>query len=206
MNRIICLFLFLGISWLTGCYHSPEVMTASEAQEESSEKQTNTGTMDLSDGQSEMDGADNSASTQAADSGQGIYVYVCGYVNAPGVYRLSENARICDALELAGGVTAEGRPEALNQAEHMTDGQTLYVPGMDEIVEAQADTDDGLVDINRADRELLMTLPGIGESKADVILQYREEHGAFAAIEDLMEIPGIKEGVFNKIKDKIKCN
>lgn len=136
-----------------------------------------------------------------------IYVYVCGHVKQPGVYQLAENSRICDALSLAGGVSEDGDAEALNQAEHMTDGQTIYVPGIGEYgKENAALAEDGLLDINTATKEEFMTLPGIGESKASAIIQYREEHGMFEGIEELMEIPGIKKGVFDKIKDKIKTS
>ena len=62
---------------------------------------------------------------------------------------------------------------------------------------------DGLVDINHADRQTLMTLPGIGQSKADKIIAYRDANGGFASIEDIMLVGGIKEGMFNKIKDSI---
>lgn len=198
MSKYIWLIMFLGLGFLTGCGTKEAVMTASDK-----------GTA-LSDGQTAaVSGTEETLSDlenqEAAAAQQRIYVYVCGHVEKPGVYQLSADARICDALELAGGVTKEGRPEALNQAEHMTDGQTLYVPGMEEETGEPVLEDDGLVNINQADREALMTLPGIGESKAEVIIQYREEHGEFKSIEELMEIPGIKEGVFNKIKGSIKC-
>ncbi len=134
-----------------------------------------------------------------------IYVYVCGYVNHPGVYSLDKDARICDALFMAGGVTDEGAGESLNQAEHMTDGQTIYVPGIQEVAKATEESaEDGILNINTAGKEELLTLPGIGESKADTILAYRNEHGDFEKIEDLMNIPGIKKGVFEKIKPYIK--
>ena len=144
-----------------------------------------------------------SAKEQTAGTEE-IYVYVCGYVKQPGVYCLSGESRICDALLLAGGVLAEGNAEALNQAEHVTDGQTLYVPGIGENIRDESVSEDGLLNINTAVKEDFMALPGIGESKAAVIIQYRQDHGSFESIEELMEIPGIKEGVFNKIKDKIK--
>ena len=113
----------------------------------------------LSDGQTAaVSGTEETLSDlenqEAAAAQQWIYVYVCGHVEKPGVYQLSADARICDALELAGGVTKEGRPEALNQAEHMTDGQTLYVPGMEEKTGETVLEDDGLVNINQADREI----------------------------------------------------
>ena len=205
MNKFIWLFLFLGMSLLTGCYQKTEVMTAKEQEKTLAGQFDKEMEAPSGEQKSEVESGSADLIPVSEGSGQVIYVYVCGHVNEPGVYTLFEDARICDALEMAGGVTKDGRPEALNQAEHMTDGQTLYVPGRDEAVTVQAEAEDGLLDINRADRESLMTLPGIGESKADVIIQYREEHGAFVVIEDLMKIPGIKEGVFNKIKDKIKC-
>ncbi|MCM1157109.1 MAG: ComEA family DNA-binding protein [Bacteroidales bacterium] len=159
--------------------------------------------------------ADNTAAVQPGTEEEGgikenrdteIYVYVCGYVKNPGVYRLPQDARICDALEQAGGVLAEGNPEGLNQAERVTDGQTVYVSSAEREEEdmQQALETDGRVNINLAGVEELMTLPGIGEAKALTILEYRTEHGSFNAIEDLMTIPGIKEGVFNKIRDRIK--
>lgn len=179
----------LGLSCVIGCSKQSEVMTAGE----------NTSTVNHS-----MNAEQKTveATTQEVSL---VYVYVCGYVERPGVYPLKVGARICDALELAGGVTKDGRPEALNQAEHVKDGQTIYVPSLDEATEL-VEVEDGLVDINLADKAMLMTLPGIGESKADIIIQYREEHGAFEAIEELMNIPGIKEGVFNKIKNSIKVS
>ena len=67
-----------------------------------------------------------------------------------------------------------------------------------------ADVDDGLVNINTATRDELMTLPGVGESKANAIIKYREENGGFETISQIMNISGIKDGLFNKIKDKIK--
>ena len=142
---------------------------------------------------------------EVADTSE-VYVYVCGHVNEPGVYALCEDSRICDALDKAGGVTEDANPTALSQAMKVTDGQTIYVPGIDEenVDASGVEEDDGLININKASEEELTSLPGIGSSKASDIINYREEHGPYNSIEDLMNIPGIKEGVFNKIKDKVK--
>ncbi len=147
------------------------------------------------------------ASTQQEDEPrlETIYVYVCGHVNDPGVYALPDGSRICDALAMAGGVDDYAKPEALHQAQLVTDGQTIYVPSKEEVVEA-SDRQDDLININEAGKELLMTLPGIGASKAELIINYRNEHGSFQKIEELMDIPGIKEGLFEKIKDSIKVS
>ena len=69
--------------------------------------------------------------------------------------------------------------------------------------QAGGQKEEGKVNLNEASREELMTLPGVGEAKADSILSYREENGGFDSIEEIMEISGIKEGVFEKMKDKI---
>ena len=141
-----------------------------------------------------------------------VYVYVCGAVNAPGVYELKKDARVFEAITLAGGMTAEAAPEAVSQARTVADGEQIYVPtvrevqmqgaGVEDIVTGNADVS-GKVNINTAGKEELMTLTGIGEAKAQSILDYREEHGKFGSIEDLMLIEGIKEGIFNKIKEDI---
>ena len=132
-------------------------------------------------------------------------VYVCGAVENPGVYELPENSRVYEAVAMAGGMTEDAGMEAVNQAEFVTDGQMLRIPTMEEVAAAQEESesnvDDGLLDINRASVADFMTLPGIGQSKAEALFQYREAHGRFSSIEEIMNVDGIKEGVFNKIKD-----
>ena len=133
-----------------------------------------------------------------------IYVYVCGQVYCPGVFALPEGSRVIDAIECAGGMTGEAASTYLNQAELLEDGQKVYVPTQEE-TEAEKPTSisDGRININTARKEELMTLSGVGESKAEAIIRYREEQGRFEQIQDIMNIEGIKEGVFDKIKDKI---
>lgn len=139
-------------------------------------------------------------------------VYVCGAVVSPGVYELDDGSRIYEAVELAGGFMEEAAEDALNLAESVTDGQMIRIPTEEEQEAvgrqgAEADSAaDGKLDLNRADVAALMELPGIGQSKADAIVGYREEHGPFSQAEDLMKVEGIKEGVFNKIKDRIKVD
>ena len=152
------------------------------------------------------------------------YVYVCGAVNEPGVYELPEGSRICDAISLAGGLTAEACVDVVNQAEPVTDGQMIRIPtkteaeaGLTGLNESSADgaltstqvsagADDGRVNLNTAGTAELMTLPGIGEAKAASIVAYRESHGAFGTVEEIMNVEGIKEGVYNRIKEYIKVN
>lgn len=139
-------------------------------------------------------------------------VYVCGAVAAPGVYELDDGSRIYEAVELAGGFMEDAAEDVLNLAESVTDGQMIRIPTEEEQEAAgregaEADSaTDGKLDLNRADVAALMELPGIGQSKAEAIVGYREEHGSFSRTEDLMKVEGIKEGVFNKIKDRIKVD
>ena len=154
---------------------------------------------------SDMMEADN---TQTVSAGaKRLTVYVCGAVQQPGVYELAEGSRVYEALALAGGATDEASPTAVNQAQLLTDGEMIEILTVDEAMEreaAQETASDGRVNINTADAGELQTLPGIGEAKADSIIAYREKNGAFAAIEDIKNIEGIKDGVFAKLEDHIK--
>ena len=141
------------------------------------------------------------------------YVYICGAVAKPGVYAVPSHARVYEVISLAGGLLAEAGEQAVNQAREVVDGEMIRVPTKEELIAGEAEqsfgdegteAQDGLIDINRADAAELMTLPGIGASKADSIISYREENGGFSSIEDIMNVEGIKEGVFNRIKEHIK--
>ena len=150
---------------------------------------------------------------ETAEEKLSCFVYVCGAVESPGVYELPEGSRIFEAVELAGGMTEEAAANVLNLAEPLTDGQMIRILTVEEAEknpEADANEgateDDGRLDINQADVAAFMGLPGIGQSKAESIVQYREANGPFSSVEEVMEVDGIKEGVFNKIKDRIKVN
>ena len=131
-----------------------------------------------------------------------IYVYVCGAVQFEGVYELPIGSRVYEAIEVAGGFRDDADKSNVNQAEVLEDEERVYVPCIGEEVQEDA-TKDGKVNINKASKEELMTLPGVGESRADSIIQYREEYGEFRSVEDIMQVSGIKEGLFEKIKDLI---
>lgn len=157
--------------------------------------------------------------TEGADST--LYVHVCGAVARPGVYSAAVGTRVYQVIEMAGGVTEDGAGDALNQAETVTDGQRVEVPTREQaasgsIASSQvskgngsgenAGTGKAVVNINDADAELLSTLPGIGEAKALSIISYREKNGRFRTVDEIKNIEGIKEGLFNKIKDYISIN
>ncbi len=141
------------------------------------------------------------------------YVYVCGHVNRAGVYAVSENTRMFEVINLAGGVKEDADISGINQAEKVSDGQQIYVPSKEETRQAKdfegpvavpLQNDDGLVNINTADAAALQTLTGIGASRAQAIIDFRNENGAFESIDDIKKVAGIKDGMFSKIKDQIK--
>ena len=156
-----------------------------------------------------------------------IVVHVCGAVNREGVYTLDAGSRVYEAVAAAGGF-AQGADEAyINQAEILTDGVRLRIPTREETeaaasltAEAQAPVPDvlvggaaaqtdtggmagGKININTADAETLCRLPGVGESTAAKIIAWRDANGGFSRIEDIMQVSGIKEKLFAKIKDDI---
>lgn len=164
----------------------------------------------------EPETASDKEDAQSSEGTGSVYVYVCGQVKTPGVYSLPEGSRVYDAFTAAGGLTEVAAKDYWNQARLLVDGEMIYIPTLEEAKERQAgdmsteplnlEADDGKVNINTASKEELMTIPGIGEAKAASIVAYREKNGPFASLEELMQVEGIKDGVFSKMKDYIKIN
>lgn len=161
-----------------------------------------------------------SAAEETQEPEEMVYVHVCGQVVSPGVYQLLKGSRVYEAIALAGGCTEQGALDCLNMAQEVADGMKIQVPDQEmarRILEeqpagtgqnqlsglGQGQSAQTLVNINTASKEQLMTLSGIGESRAEDIIQYREEYGGFQKIEDIMKVSGIKEAAFQKIKDSI---
>ncbi len=147
-----------------------------------------------------------------------VFVHVCGEVVSPGVYEIGSDKRIIDLIEMAGGFTDKASEDYINLAEVVKDQTKIYIPSVDEVTNEQlvdagtdnnnndsvnASKDGDKININKADESELTSLTGIGVSRAKNIISYREEHGAFSRIEDIMNVTGIKEGLFDKIKDHI---
>lgn len=140
-----------------------------------------------------------------------ITVHITGAINNPGVVVLEEGARIVDALEAAGGETEEADVNRLNLAYVLEDGEKLYIPSKNEeeqeyITQGKDNMSEGQskININSAQIEELITLPGVGEATANKIIEYRKENGKFQKIEDLKNVPGIGDSKFENIKMLIK--
>ena len=199
------IMLLASVSAFTGCAGKEDTFLLVDATDDSSAYSQEDCTQES--GTTRQDSEENMDSgSLEEDLHEQICVFVCGQVVCPDVYYLESDARICDALEAAGGCLETADICAVNQAEKLLDGSMVYIPAIGEdyskIVMNSVETD-GLVHLNQATKEELMTLPGIGESKADAIIEYRSIHGGFATEEELMNIPGIKEGVFQKIQEYI---
>lgn len=133
-------------------------------------------------------------------------VYITGAVNNPGVYYIKKGSIVADVITMAGGMQQEADTSAINLASKVTDSMMIVVYTTQEIkagINKTNGAENTPVNINYATKEQLMTLPGIGESKADSIIAYRETNGGFEKVEEIMNISGIKEALFNKIKDLI---
>ena len=124
-----------------------------------------------------------------------IEVYVSGEVQKPGNYVLSESSHINDAIEAASGFAAEADRSAINLARTLRDGDHIHVYKKEESAQ--------LIDINTAEVWLLEALPGIGESTAKTIIEYRSQEGPFDSIDDLKKVKGIGNSTFEKLQDKI---
>ena len=139
------------------------------------------------------------------DSEEYVYVSILGLVQNPGVYVLKKGSRMYEAINEAGGVIEDGDISTVNLVDIIEDGTQIIIKPMNENGGNQAPGigSDGKVNINTADSNTLCTIPGIGPSRAKDIISYREKNGRFKKIEDIMNVSGIKEGTFGKIKDSI---
>lgn len=170
-----------------------------------------------SDARGSGDASPDDESSAKSSSAAEVYVDVDGAVVRPGVYRLKDGARVSQAIDAAGGLTAEADVTGLNRASKVADGQKIYVPkvGEQQTVSADGGADGGavlasgandvagLVNINTASAAELQTLLGIGPSMAQSIIDERTKNGAFASVDDLMRVSGIGEKKLAKIKDCI---
>lgn len=157
-----------------------------------------------------------STQTQAKSKEQLITVYVSGAVARPGLYELPAGIRAQEAVEAAGGFTEAANQEKVNLAKKLKDGSQVNVPalkGSKKVItgtNASADKASvgsqqkqaGLVNINTASITELDSLPGVGEVTAQKIIEYRQQH-YFTRIEDIMQVKGIGEAKFNKMKDRL---
>ena len=142
-----------------------------------------------------------------------IKVHIAGSVVSEGIVELEEGARVADAIDQAGGTTADANMDQVNLAYKVQDGQKIYIPNINEeeyeITEDMEgiqniyETNSDIININTATQTELELLPGIGPSTASKIIKYREENGEFKTIDDIKNVSGIGDAKFESIKDQI---
>ena len=153
-------------------------------------------------------------STEASTEGyadHGVYVYVTGAVKYPGVYEVPLDTRVFQVIDKAGGFSEGAEIKSLNLASLVQDGSVIRVPDISQRADIESGVEafgeaapgNSLININTASLTDLTHINGIGESRARAIIAYREENGSFSCIEDIKKVSGIKDGLFNKIKDQI---
>jgi competence protein ComEA len=133
-----------------------------------------------------------------------IIVDVKGAVKMPGVYQVDNDDRVIDVINMAGGLLEDANEEVVNFAQILHDEMVIYIPKIGEEVKSEIyGTESNKLNINKATVSELMTLNGIGEAKAQAIVNYRDENGKFEKIEDLLKIRGIGEKTLENFRDEI---
>lgn len=232
--RINILLLSVCIT-LCGCTRREQLVLKDMPEEQSSAEQQ-ISQEDKAEEQNaamlQSTGEQNAAEEKAEP--QTIYVHVCGAVVNPNVYELPAGSRVYEAVQMAGGFTEDADESYVNQAQTLSDGVKLVIPTIEQTqamitenvevdligivgeqdgvqgnsasMQGGAASSDGKININTASEEELCNIPGIGATRAAAIVAYRQEKGGFSEIEDIMNVSGIKEGTYEKIKDSIKVN
>lgn len=195
---LVCMLLVIGSLYGTGCgsetvnFGTENIMRTEEDVVSQMEQEA-------------QDRDDIGSGIQTSSQSTVVYVFVCGAVISEGVYELASESRIQDALFAAGGFLPEADTDAVNLADIVYDGQKIYFPFEGEQLEdisdiSKAEDSNGKVNINTATKEQLIELPGIGNSKAENIIRYREEHGNFQDIQEIKDVNGIGDGIFLQIE------
>lgn len=146
-----------------------------------------------------------------------IFVHIAGAVNNPGVVMLPWASRVANAVQAAGGFSEYAQQDAVNLAAPISDGEKIFIPAINNTPIPQLITPSSknapsvtltqpsgaLININTAQSQELERLPGIGPTKAQSIILYRQEHGPFKKLEDLMQVSGIGKATFDQLKELI---
>lgn len=229
-RRFLVLIAAIAVLGLCGCRSRETLLLESEDMVKTAYESERDAEQAASQGTETETLRDTEAAVKQVEEST-LFVHICGAVREPGVYELAGGSRVYDAVEAAGGFHEDADESYVNMALSLEDGWKIVIPTIEEtsIMSTDKTAQDGeegvgilagtesiqetsgksgkggngLVNINTAGREELCTLPGIGASRAESIIAYREKNGGFSKIEDIMQIEGIKEGMFAKLKERI---
>jgi competence protein ComEA len=137
-----------------------------------------------------------------ASTPQPLVVHVSGAVSAPGLVEVPDGARVHDVIQAAGGVTAEANVGALNLARFVVDGEHMFVPAEGEALDSVASSS-GLVSLSLASASELESLSGVGPALAERIISWREQHGPFRQIEDVLAVSGIGPATLEGFRNQV---
>ncbi|AWK50769.1 competence protein ComEA [Clostridium beijerinckii] len=158
----------------------------------------------------------NNKEVTIAGNDKSIVVEIKGEIKKPDVYTLNENAIVKELIEVAGGLTENADLSNINRAKKLQNHELVYIANKNDITREGINTNselntnnsqgisNNIVNINTATIEQLKTLDGIGDSKANSIIEYREQNGGFKSKEDIKNVTGIGEKMFEKIKEQIE--
>ncbi len=157
----------------------------------------------FSPGQNEVISISRPADSSFTEQAAVVIVHISGAVRREGVYRLKTGDRLLAVIELAGGATASADLANLNLAEVVKDGAKIIVPAKININRQTDKKNDAVINLNAATEEQLDALPGIGKATAKQIVAYRQKHGAFIKLEQLLEIPRFGKAKLERLRDKV---
>lgn len=221
LKMTVCVIGIGTIMLQTGCGEEPQMHIMEDTEKSAEESQMNIGEETKESAEENLDEELNNMSSDELQE-ETIAVHMCGAVVNPGVYELPKGSRITDGVTMAGGFTDDANGNALNLAQVLEDQSRVYVPTYAESEALQAaealgvylpenasDTSEHeseLININTANSDRLQQLPGVGQTRAESIIAYREEHGPFKNREDIKNVSGIGDASYEKLKDKITVN
>ena len=225
---IAILFLFIGYSKTNDKKISDSDMEKLFLDIEESEENNELEKFNEKESDSKKEESNNIKEEKETSLGEEkIVVEIKGEVKKPNVYELKNGSRIYELIEEAGGPTDEADLSNINRALYLSDGQCIVIKNINDVESEEANLNESLntevansipanssgdkgeknessiININTASKETLMTLNGIGESKAQAIIDYRDEIGGFKSVDDITNVSGIGEKTLEKIKDKI---
>lgn len=178
-------------------------------------KKNDTSTMFVDEGETEQEkNKDKDGKEEIPLKDKKIAVDIKGEVKKPGVYYVNDGSIILDLINEAGGTTNKANLDSINRAQKLKENECIVIPNVDDVnndvmlstkglTNNSSKKEDDKVNINTADVNELNKLNGVGPSKANAIIKYREENGSFKSIEDIKNVSGFGEATFEKIKDSI---